>query len=161
VIRVSLSSFELRFAAYAGIERRINAIRRQLAQLHGADSRKQEWQIDIQGAIAEFALAKHFNRYWEPVTNGDLQSLDGDVQRLQIRSTTWSQGHLFIHDRDKKNVPFILAIVTDKYVDFVGWVFGKDGCVMGDPHSTSTGITYWVKQSDLYDMDKLPKEFYE
>ena len=154
MIEIKLNRQELRAAAYAGVERRLNGIGKNRPALYGAGDRKNEWQIDVVGAIAEYAVAKYLNVYWEPATNTDcLDELPGDVGTYQVRSTGWPNGCLLMHPRDKNEAPFILAVVNDKTVTLKGWLYGFEGKTMGELKDNNT---FWVTQDKLHPMDRLP-----
>jgi hypothetical protein len=151
---ITLNRQELRAAAQAGIERRLNAIAKNRPQYYGADTRKNEWQIDIIGSIAEYAVAKHLNVYWEPATNIDnLDSLPGDVAHYQVRSTCWPTGQLIIHQRDRDHAPFILAIVTNNQIRLAGWLYGHEGKTLGEQRDHGD---HWIPQNQLHPINTLP-----
>ena len=156
MVRVALNRYELRVAANVGVERRLTGIAKGREAFHGAEERKNEWQIDIIGCIAEYAFAKYMDRYWLPATDGSIQALEGDVAWYQVRSTQWPDGHLFVHDYDSDEVPFVLAVVTDRYVDLIGWITGAGGKEAGKPKPAGRHTTYWVPQHSLRDMEELP-----
>jgi len=151
---IVLNRQELRSAAYSGVERRLNGIERNLPAMYGRDLRKTEWQNDVVGAIAEYAVAKYLNVCWNPATNNvALKDLPGDVGTYQVRSTTWPNGCLLIQESDKDEAPFILAVVNDRSVTLKGWVYGHEGKTIGDLKEYGTR---WVKQEQLHSMDFLP-----
>ena len=151
---ITLNRQELRAAAQAGIERRLNGIAKKRPQLYGADSRHNEWQIDIIGSIAEYAVAKHLNIYWEPATNIDrLDTLPGDVAHYQIRSTCWPTGQLIVHERDKNEAPFILAIVNNNEIRLAGWLYGYEAKKTGEIRDHGDR---WIAQNLLHPITTLP-----
>lgn len=156
-MRIYLNRFELRAAAQAGIERRIVAIQRGRSPLYGVDDRKAEWQIDIIGCIAEFALAKYLNVYWTSVVDEGLTALPGDVGKYQVRSTSWKTGNLIIHNNDSDDAIFLLAVVGDRYVDFPGWIYAWEGKERGTKKDNENGIHFWVNQELLNPIEKLPE----
>lgn len=155
-MRVYLNRFELRTAAQAGIERRIVAIQRGRTPLYGVENRKAEWQIDIIGCIAEFALAKYLNVYWTSVVDDGVANLAGDVGKFQVRSTSWLTGNLILRDTDKDDAVFVLAIVGDRHVDFAGWIIASEGKKSGLKKDDENGIHYWVTQDLLNPMESFP-----
>ena len=87
-IVVELDEYELAHASMAGCQRRIASIVKARPQMYGASwGQKNYWQIDIVGMIAEYAVAKAFDRHWQPATNSRLADLPGDVANYQVRST--------------------------------------------------------------------------
>jgi hypothetical protein len=144
-IVVELDEYELAHAAMAGCQRRIASIKKARPQVYGAGERKNYWQIDVVGMIAEYAVAKAFDRHWQPATNQRLADLPGDVAHYQVRSTEHRDGHLFLHPGDK-DAPYILAIVADRHVLLAGWIDLWEGLEVGENKSPET---WWVRQNQL------------
>lgn len=151
-IVVSLDEYELAHAAMAGCQRRIASIKKGRPQVYGAGERKNYWQIDIVGMIAEYAVAKAFDRHWQPATNQRLADLPGDVATYQVRSTEHREGHLFLHPNDKE-APYILAVVADSKVLLAGWITKQEGSVVGEMKSPDT---WWVPQFRLWSFVEWP-----
>jgi hypothetical protein len=148
-IVVELDEYELAHAAMAGCQRRIASIKRGRPQVYGAGERKNFWQIDIIGMMAEYAVAKAFDKHWQPATNQRLADLPGDVSDLQVRSTEHRDGHLFIHPDDKP-AKYILAVVAERHVLLAGWCEKEHGSVLGVMKSPDT---WWVSQDQLFGFD--------
>ena len=151
-IIVELDEYELAHAAMAGCQRRIASIMRGRPQAYGAADRKNYWQIDIVGMIAEYAVAKAFDKHWQPATNQRLADLPGDVAYYQVRSTEHRDGHLFLHPQDKE-APYILAIVAERHVLLAGWIDLKEGLMVGENKSPDT---WWVRQDQLNSFGRWP-----
>jgi hypothetical protein len=151
-IVVELDEYELAHAAMAGCQRRIASILKARPQVYGAGERKNYWQIDIIGMIAEYAVAKAFDKHWQPATNQRLSDLPGDVSYYQVRSTEHRDGHLFIHPQDK-DAPFILAIVVERHVLLTGWLTRTEGLLVGENRSADT---WWVRQDQLNGFELWP-----
>ncbi len=58
---------------------------------------RHEWEIDIIGAMGEYALAKILGKPWEPSVNTFKLP---DLDNLQIRTTTCDTGKLIIRPGD-------------------------------------------------------------
>lgn len=151
-IIVELDEYELAHAAMAGCQRRIASIMRGRPQVYGADERRNYWQIDIIGMMAEYAVAKAFDRHWQPATNQRLADLPGDVANYQVRSTEHRDGHLFIHPNDK-SAPYILAVVADRHVLLAGWLPKEQASLVGVMKSAET---WWVAQDVLWGFEDWP-----
>ena len=152
---VILDEYELAHAAMAGCQRRIASLKKDRPQAYGAEDRKNYWQIDIIGMMAEYAVAKAIDRHWQPATNKRLADLPGDVSNLQIRSTEHLDGHLFLHPQDKE-ASYILCVVKQQKVLLAGWIGKSDGVAVGDLRSKDT---YWVSQDKLRGMEELGVTF--
>lgn len=143
---VELSHHDMLFAAIGGCQRRVKAMQVNRPQLYGADHRQNYWQIDVQGAIAEYAVAKAINMFWEPATDQPLNTLPGDVGVYQVRSTVYKSGSLIVHPADKDDAAFILAIVAEPFVKLAGYLWGKDAKQLGEYKKPKD---IWVDQTKL------------
>ena len=106
------------------------------------------------GAVAEYAVAKAFDLYWQPTTNQSLADLRGDVGEWQVRSTSHRDGHLFLHPNDK-DANYILAVVKDNRVLLAGWISKQKGIEVSELYKFET---YWVGQDRLWSMADAPVE---
>ena len=118
------------------------------------------WQIDIMGCMGEMAVSKAFKRYWFPAAyEGDLKSLEGDVENLQVRTTGYLNGHLIVYEYDKPSTPYILTIVREPWVKIAGWVTLEDAKQVGEARESKTDMCYWVQQKDLRPAESLGEVF--
>ena len=154
-LNIRLNRHEVRYAAMAGVERRINAIAKQRPAYHGVDGRSNEWQIDIIGCLGELAVSKALNLYWEAVSNEKLDSLPGDVEGYQVRSTRHQTGKLIVYETDKDDAPYILAVVNEPDVFLAGWLYGAEAKLAVEPKRGSTSNEFWVPQRMLRPMGEL------
>jgi hypothetical protein len=131
VIRVSLSREEIELASNIGRERdRVH----KLAGTHDGKVCNDGVQIHIDGAIAEYAVAKALNLEW----TGKLYSAsewgkirrsnkDKDVGGFGVRASRHPSGRLILHPWDDDSTPFILVILFENEAVLKGWVYAKDG----------------------------------
>lgn len=152
---VCFDRWELGEAATVGMHRRIQAIAKGRPAYHGAE-RRPEWQIDITGAMAEKALAKFLNVYWRGLTSGELAALPGDVGPYQVRSTEHDGGHLIVHESDRDDAVFVLAIVAEAQVELAGWRYAREAKAIGAVRKPGANPEYWVAQNQLEPMDTIP-----
>lgn len=143
---VELSHHDLLFAAMGGCQRRVKAMQVNRPQYYGADERQNYWQIDIQGAIAEYAVAKAIAAFWEPATDRPLNTLPGDVSIYEVRSTVYKTGSLIVHPADKDDAAYILAIVAEPFVKLAGYLWGRDAKELGEYKKPND---IWVPQKKL------------
>ena len=61
---VRLTEEQIRFAAYAGVERMIHVIVAGRPETHGGSNGWDEWQRHVEGAMAEMAVAVHLGITW-------------------------------------------------------------------------------------------------
>lgn len=124
MIRVSLTDYELRLAAHAGVERQLEALRLGRQDNHGFAGAG--WDLHIEGACAEVAVAKATGRYWDAVVRRP-EDLAGDVGRgLQVRSTRRSNGCLIIHPTDPDEAAFVLVVAAPPAFNIIGWIRGRE-----------------------------------
>tara|TARA_R110000787_G_scaffold123223_1_gene234169 strand:- start:699 stop:1181 length:483 start_codon:yes stop_codon:yes gene_type:complete len=113
--------------AVAGIMRRVSALNKSRGAQHGITPDR-EWQADIEGLAGEYVLAKHLGKFWQPVV-GRLDTDEGDVHGLQVRTTAWKNGCLIVNKKDPDDDPFVL-VTGDNSVGFNwyirGWMYGRD-----------------------------------
>ena len=141
-------------AAMTGCMRHIRSIKTQLPDMYGA-SKGIGFQMDIDGAVGELALAKHLGVYWTG-SSGEGPG-PGDVGDYEVRTTTHAKGRLIVHKRDGDDLKFILARIDypASTVSLVGWRLGrnaKDEKYWSDP-SNSGRHAYFV--DELEDMETL------
>jgi len=155
---VTLSDADMLNAVIVGARRRIKAYKLGRPAYHvKADPGKPPpyWQIDLTGAIGELAVAKYLNLYWDMSIVEDVKQVEGDVGRYQVRSTERPDGGLIIRDPDKQ-VPFILAIVTDNVVRLPGWLWRSDAPYVGREFPSASAMAWLVPQRELYPITDLP-----
>ena len=149
---IELSPHEILHAAVGGCQRRVRSMQLDRPQFYGADERLNYWQIDVQGAIAEYALAKALNMSWEPATDQRLKDLPGEVGIYQIRSTAHKTGQLIVHDADKDDAAFVLAIVAEPHVKLAGYLMGSEAKAVGEKRRFGD---MWIPQSDLRSVTEI------
>ena len=113
---------ELEVIVAHGTARRMNHIFNGTRGRYGASSNPPNaWQMDIEGVLAEAAVAKHLKIPWRPAP---MHAVDvGD--RHQVRSTQRDNGHLFVHPEDSDNHIFWLAITMGHRVRLAGFLIGS------------------------------------
>lgn len=119
--QVSLSMTEILHAANAGIYRVVENIKLGRANSHKLQPGN-EWQIHIEGALAECALAKFLNVYWEG--KGTFNGVD--VGNVDARSTKYENGSLIIHPSDDDARRYYLLTGSDGDYLVRGWILGRD-----------------------------------
>jgi hypothetical protein len=148
---VRLTWPEARQAAETGVHRRLVSLARRRGGSHGKPGAGISWDLEIESAAAELALAKLLDRFW---SMSDELDVDGDVGREQVRHTVRPDGRLIVHPGDLDGARYWL--VTGKMPDFrvVGWLLGRDA---KDPrYWTDPGTgrpAYFVPQADLVPID--------
>lgn len=155
---VELSRREYMFAAYGGLMRHALTV-----YGHQTDRSKNDDPIglDIKGAVAEYACAKLFGRFWSGP--GELNGADVGVggSALQVRSTVAiyrsavSQLRLVLREDDDDDDIYVLMVGTKDCPmvwDMRGWIHGRDGKrpeFRDSPNERATA--YFVPQTSLHD----------
>lgn len=120
-VDVTLTWTEVRFAVHAGVARQMINLAKGRRDAYGASS-DNGWQLHIQGALGECAIAKLTNRYW----TGNVGDLDygGDVGPIHVRTTARHDGRLIMHDEDPDGGVFVLVTGCPPVLRVMGWMFG-------------------------------------
>jgi hypothetical protein len=149
VVQVRLTQAEILSGAQAGLARRLRAISKENRPAHGYDN-SANWQLDIEGALSEMAVAKALGRYW-----GGGSDAREDVGRVQVRSTPRLDGSLILHPGDPDAAPFVLAVGGEGSYRLAGWILGQDG-KRREWWRTDTGRpAFFVPQSALRPMEEM------
>lgn len=147
---VRLSPGECRAAAYVGINRRLDSMRNQRQEVHGAAAGGDYWTIDVEAAGAELALAKALGVHWTGLDGPDKDV--GDVAGAQVRHSRRPDASLILHERDADGDRFVLVTGALPEMTVRGWLHGRDG---KRPEFWRTNVprpAYFVPASELRPM---------
>lgn len=90
-------------------------------------------KIHRMGCIAEIAVAKWLGAEWTGFSE-DFKNLKYDVGRLQVRSTDFKFGRLFLHPKDHDDQIYVLVRIHQlPNIQIIGWILGED----------AKNIQYW------------------
>lgn len=124
-IYVRLKPAELLNAAIIGAQRNIINIRKKRPGVYGIQD-GYDWQAHIDGAIAEYVVAKELGVFW----NGDVGILGapdvGMGLSIEVRSTPSRNRRLIIHEEDKDGVAYVLVAGTGDERWIQGWAYAED-----------------------------------
>lgn len=119
---VELTTAEMILAGSVGVIRQSTNLSDGREDAHGA-ARDNGWQLHIDGALGELAVAKFLNLFW----SGQLGNLRADdVGSLQVRTTTHDAGRLLIHKTDPDDKVFVLVVGYAPSLRLAGWILGRD-----------------------------------
>lgn len=140
-------------AAQVGAMRRIESLKKGFKPASGCDT-SAPWQIDIEGAMAECAVAKALGVYWSRGAWGKA-----DIGRnVQVRHTKLQQGRLLVRPNDEGDEPFVLAIGGDGVYRIAGWLYGRE-CKQPEWLMTTKGRedspAYFAPQDALRPIESL------
>jgi hypothetical protein len=148
---VELTWLEMFDACMVGISRRLSSMHKErenvLADIETAKDLN-NFQIDIEGAVAEKCFAKRFGLYWSSSINTFAAP---DVGNWQVRQTTYDHGHLILRHKDKTpGERFAFLVVDDQKfgADLVGWI--EQGEARTDQFWRADKNSWWVPQSNLH-----------
>ena len=123
---VVLSNAECRAAAYVGLNRRLDAMRDGRVEVYGSAAHGGFWNVDIEAAAAELAVAKALGTFWAAADTPD-EDRAGDVgPGVQVRHTQHLNGSLIVHDRDADDHRFVLVDGAMPMFRIAGWAWGRD-----------------------------------
>lgn len=121
-MQVSLDPSEMMLAAHAGVMRQVQNLKLGRKDANGA-STDSGWQINLEGALGEYALAKCLGLYWPG--KGKLRA--PDVGEVDVRTTSRDNGRLILHPSDPDDRVFYLLTGVNGRYQVRGWIAGKDG----------------------------------
>lgn len=109
--------------ADVGVRRQLSAVRANLPDKHGINP-EDGWSVQIEGALAEQAVAKFLGRYWDGSVD-TFRSMP-DLGDFEIRRRSKHSYDLIIRKDDDPGKVYIL--VTGCAPDFWvrGWLRGRD-----------------------------------
>jgi hypothetical protein len=145
-----LTPHEVARYALIGVQRRLSNIAKKTPAAHGRldSGHGDEWQIDIEGVLAEAAVAKALNVYFAP-SIGRSDKASGDVMGLQVRSTRYATGRLLVHKGDADGHRFLLVTGSEGDYTIRGWLTGQDAKRFGTWKTHKGRSAYWVEQNFL------------
>lgn len=121
-MKIKLTSYEIIQGALSGILRQVENLKNGRVPAHGAGDYN-NWQIHVEGALGELALAKYLRVYW----SGKGEFRGGDVGSLQVRTSGYHNGHLLLHHEDNDDDQFWFVTGVNGVYVVRGWIYGFDG----------------------------------
>lgn len=119
---IVLTPAEMLVAAQVGIQRQVQNLKHNVQAAYGA-RREHDWQLNIEGALGEMALAKYLGIYWD----GKGEMREPDVGNVDVRTTPKPNNRLILHPKDPDDrVFYLLTGYNGQYV-VRGSILGKDG----------------------------------
>ena len=112
---------------------------------------------------AEIAVAEYFGvRGFLPSINTfkDQADVDAEVGRIEVKHTTYANGHLILQEsqRSRPNDVCILVWGRSPVYELLGWMPAHMAMMPRYKHSQQAN--YWVRRSDLFEMRYLRKSNY-
>ena len=117
---IKLELPEIMIASQVGIMRQLEDIKKDKKSFSG-EKKEGAWQRHIEGALAECALAKHLNVYWNkkpwPAP---------DVGEVEVRSNAYPNADLRIEPKDPDDRKFYLLTGLNGTYTIRGWMYAGD-----------------------------------
>lgn len=121
---IKLTEAHMRLAANLGVERRLAALSGGLDGRYGVAT-ADNWERDINGCLAELAVAHYLNLFWCGTIK---QTKERDAGALvDVRSIDRPDRRLILHPGDPDAVPFVLVHVRAPVCDLIGWMYASEG----------------------------------
>lgn len=118
----TLESHEMLMAATIGTTRHIAALKRGLQDRHGCNC-EAGWQVHIEGACGELAVAKVVKLYWGGSVNTFKNG--GDVGEYQVRTRSRHEYELIVRpDDNEESVYWLVTGIAPRYCVH-GWILGR------------------------------------
>lgn len=123
-IPITLTNREMAMGADCGLMRNIAALIDQREDAHGFDDADGGWNVHIEGACGEIAVAKALGRFWSPSVNTFAAPDIG--HDIQVRTRSRHDYDLLIRPKDKPQHLFVL--VTGRAPSFMvrGYILCSD-----------------------------------
>ena len=141
---IQLSPAEIQMAAFVGCQRTVQCFQNGSKHRYGAKD-SNGWQMSIEGALAECALAKHLQIFWSKGTPGAC-----DVGPHDVRATEHLHGSLIIHPTDADERKYYLLTGCNGKYYVRGYMYGyhaKQQKYWKDPQGGRPA--FFVPQADL------------
>lgn len=119
---IKLTPEELALGAMSAVMRHIRALKEGRTGVNQQPAHLQ-WQVKIEGALAELAVAKARGLYW----SGASYRGASDAVGIEVRMTRYDNGCLFLHEHDAADAKYILAVGLNGVYRVPGWIWGRDG----------------------------------
>ena len=123
---------------------------------------------EMTGMLAELAVIAFFGIKQDPNVN-TFHKVADVLDDIEVRSTTYQNGHLILRDNDAVDRNYIFCTVNYNLVRLIGWISGKEG--MSDQYFRSESTTrtmfknpravrpaHFIPQNELKDMKELKYE---
>lgn len=149
---IELTWPEVLLAANGGVMRRVTALRKGLSGRYGATD-EGAWDHDVNGALAELAVAKWAGVFW----SGTIGRIDlPDVGTWQVRSKVRPEHRLVVRPDDADDAVFISVLVRAPQCVLCGWLYGDQAKQAQWIVSKDRPPMYFVPESELTPMERLP-----
>jgi hypothetical protein len=152
--RCKLTERELMVAVYVGARRHVDGLYRQ-SDRYAAGEHPDQWELDIEAAAAELAVARVTGLYWTGLNWLDAKADVGDD--IQVRRIVGVSRKLLIRPHDPDEHVFVLVIGKAPTFDIAGWIQGRDGKrPEWSDNPGGRGPCFLVPRSELRPVGQMP-----
>ena len=148
--KVTLTQYEMVTAAMAGVFRHAENMANGVKDRHCANE-KNGWQVHIDGALAECALAKWIDRYWE----GKGTRGGSDVGPYDVRHAISDNLRLIIHDYDPDQRIFFFVTGSNGQYAVQGGIRAIDGKKKQYWWADAPSPAYFIPKDRLISAEQL------
>jgi hypothetical protein len=120
-VLIKLTEQEALHAISVGGKRQWESIKKGLDDKHGFQG--DGWEVHIEGAMGELAVAKALNVYWDAGINTFKTP---DIGPLYVRTRSQHHYDLLIREDDDNEAPWVLTTGRRGQYQIHGWIRGKD-----------------------------------
>jgi hypothetical protein len=151
-MKVKLSGKEMMLASMNGQMRQVQNIREKYRPPTMGCGHENDWQIHIEGAMAEWAVAKALNIYPSGFDFGQE-----DVGGYEVRSTQNKRTLMYMKETDKDDSIYIRVVGVNGDYELMGWITGREGkrFPKTDLYKKNRPAI-WVPYEELHPMDQMP-----
>lgn len=122
MIRVRLSYDEIIQGVIGGCLRHLENMKDNKCNFtHGYDERN-AWQVHIEGALGELAVAKVLKLYWSKGKRGG-----DDVGPYRVRTSARDDADLILHETDPDDTRHYSVTGSNGIYRIHGWILARDG----------------------------------
>jgi len=151
---VTLGPKEMMCAALNGQMRQVQNIRKKYRPPTMGCGHFNDWQLHLEGALAEWAVAKFLGVYPSGFEFGN-----GDLGCYEVRSSPNAKTLMYMKDTDKDDHIYIRVTGVNGDYQIHGWIMGKHGKQFPKEDRYKNGRpAIWVPYDALKPMSELPKK---
>ena len=121
---IALTSSELEMGAACGVSRNVSSIIAGRKNAHGKSEDTPNWNIHIEGALGEIAVARYLNIFWSPTVNTFRAPDLG--KNLQVRTRSSHDYDLIVRPTDSDTDLFVLVTGIAPIYTIWGYIQGQD-----------------------------------
>ncbi|CAB4197130.1 hypothetical protein UFOVP1304_4 [uncultured Caudovirales phage] len=149
---ITLTPPEMMIASQVGCMRHISAVKAGLTDKHGASPGN--WQVHIDGALGEIAVAKALDRFWSGSVN-TFKAADIGAN-IQVRTSQRHDSRLIVRHDDSDDDLFVLVTGIAPDYRVRGWISGADAKQdqwLANPHNREAA--FFVPESALHPISSI------